>query len=49
MKGLEKTQFQEAWLQEVSTSLSTSVNIAGNVCSEASPEEAAHVQESSEL
>ena len=35
-------------LQELSTSLSASVNITGNVCSKASPEEKAHVQELSQ-
>ena len=39
VKGLEKTQFHEAGLQKVSTSLSIGINVTGNVCSEASPEE----------
>ena len=43
VKGLEKIQFHEARLQDVSTSLSTGVNVTGNVCSKASPEEEAHV------
>ena len=38
-EGLEKNLFHEAGLQEVSTSLSTGINITGNICSEASPEE----------
>ena len=43
VKGLEKTQFHEAGSQDVLTSLLTGVNITGNVCSEASPEEETHV------
>ena len=35
VKGLEKSQFHKARLQDVSTLLSTGINITGNVCSEA--------------
>ena len=37
------TQFHKARLQDRLTLLSTGVNITGNVCSETSPEEEAHV------
>ena len=43
VKGLEKMQFHEDRLQDVSTSLLTGVNVTGNVCRESSPEEEAHV------
>ena len=35
----QKDSFHEAELQEDSTSLSTGINITGNVCNEDSPEE----------
>ena len=39
VKGLMKTQFHEAGLQKVSTSLSTGIDIAGNAFNEESLEE----------
>ena len=49
VKDFEKTQFHELGLQELSTLLSTGVNVTGNVCSKTNAEEKAHVQESSVL
>ena len=43
VKGLKKTQFHEAGLQKVPASFSTGINVTGNVCSELSPEEEAHI------
>ena len=45
-EGLEKARFtvmELGRLQEVSNSLSTGINVTGNTCSEASPEEQACV------
>ena len=48
--GLEKTRFTyEAGLQEVSTLLSTGINVSEKVYNEASPEESVRTYESSEL
>ena len=49
VNGLEKTQFHKAGLQEVSSPLSTDINITGNFYRKARPEEEAHVEELSTL
>ena len=49
VKGLEKTKFHKAGLQEVSSSLLTDINITGNFYRKARPEEEAHVEELSTL
>ena len=49
LKGLEKTQFYEAGLQEVSSSLLTDINVTGNFYRKASSEEEAHVEKLSTL